>query len=369
MPAWTSTKTQLPTRRAKSSATRSAKVRRRSTSRFRSRTGGWSCWCLIRSRAMSSISRAVDIWGVFPLAAATKFGCSPNSLAQKPVRWLQKVRKSRGAFSRIVRTNSACGAGCSPDNPDYPVWPASAVVVGTLRRSRDSVERLDVARKHRMDAVLALHHAVDDQDRLPVGDLAVAVVNVRFDRHVDLPELVFEREESNLFRGRWRLPGDHQAGDPDVLVVGDRWQLVALERAQGAQAVSTEVDEVVAGRQVGDPVLELVGVEGVDRRQCRRGSVEAQLGLLVDASPQAFAVPPFLPAPQQLAPRLAESVEGPDHDQVADGARADRSTTQPAQVIIESRVWPAPVTLVDDRLPTLLAEVAHVIESDAHREA
>src|SRR5438128_3392757 len=217
MAACTSTKTQLPTRRAKSSATRSAKVRRRSTSRFRSRTGGWSCWCLIRSRAMSSISRAVDIWGVFPLAAATKFGCSPNSLGQKPVRWLQKVRNSRGAFSRIVRT-IRCG------------W-ASAVVVGALGRPRDAVERLDVAREHRMDAVLALHDAVDDQDRLPVGDLAVAVVNVRFDRHVDLAELVFEREESNLFRGRWRLPGDHKAGDPDVLVVGHRRQLVALERA------------------------------------------------------------------------------------------------------------------------------------------
>src|SRR2546425_10210773 len=199
MPAWTSTKTQLPTRRAKSSATRSAKVRRRSTSRFRSRTGGWSCWCLIRSRAMSSISRAVDIWGVFPLAAATKFGCSPNSLAQKPVRWLQKVRKSRGAFSRIVRTNGACGAGCSPDNPDYPVWPASAVVVGTLRRSRDSGERLDVARKHRLDAVPALHHAGVDYERLAAGHLAVAGGNVRFHPHRGLPGLGFAGEASHTF--------------------------------------------------------------------------------------------------------------------------------------------------------------------------
>src|SRR5260370_26324707 len=92
IPTWTRTKIQLPTSRAKSSATRSAMVRRRSTSRLRSRTGGWSCWCLIRSRAMSSISRAMDILECFLWGCCDEFGLWPHSLAQMPPDWLQKVR-------------------------------------------------------------------------------------------------------------------------------------------------------------------------------------------------------------------------------------------------------------------------------------
>ena len=61
-----------------------------------------------------------------------------------------------------------------------------------------------------MHTVLALHHAVDDQDGLTVGHLAVTIVNVGFDGHVDLAELVLEGEETNLL-GRARcLAGDDE---------------------------------------------------------------------------------------------------------------------------------------------------------------
>src|SRR6202040_1394860 len=102
----------------------------------------------------------------------------------------------------------------------------------------------------RIDPVVALHHAVDDQDGLAVGDLPVAVVNVRFDGDVDLAELVFQGEESDLLRGRGGLSGDDQAGDPHLLAVAYGRELVALQRAQLPQAFAAEVDEVVAGGQI-----------------------------------------------------------------------------------------------------------------------
>src|SRR4029077_1256900 len=88
-PTWARTKIQLPTSRAKSEATRSVKVSLRSTSRLRSRTGGWSCWCLIRSRAMSSISLPIDIW---PSSGVAAMNLQLNSLGQRTHTWLQKVR-------------------------------------------------------------------------------------------------------------------------------------------------------------------------------------------------------------------------------------------------------------------------------------
>src|SRR5438067_4597262 len=100
-------------------------------------------------------------------------------------------------------------------------------------------------------------------------------------------------------------------------MVADLLELLALQRAHLAQAIATEMDEVVAGREVGDAVLELVGVEVVDVGEGGGGAVESQLGLLVDASAQALAVPSLLPAPQQLPARLAERVERADHGKVA----------------------------------------------------
>src|SRR6266581_9489509 len=114
-----------------------------------------------------------------------------------------------------------------------------------------------------MDAVLALHHSVDDEDRLPVGDLTISLVDVGFDRHVDLAELILEGEESNLLRRARSLARDDQPRDPNRLVVAGRWELVAFQRTNLDQAVAAEVDEEVAGREVGDSVLELVGVEVV----------------------------------------------------------------------------------------------------------
>ncbi len=85
--------------------------------------------------------------------------------------------------------------------------------------------------QNRPDAVLSLHHTVDDEDRLAVGDLAVAVEDVGFDRHVDLAELVLKGEEANLLRRRWGLARDHEAGDPDSSPVRDGGELIALEGA------------------------------------------------------------------------------------------------------------------------------------------
>src|SRR5438552_7696339 len=217
-----------------------------------------------------------------------------------------------------------------------------------------------------MDAVLALHHSVDDQDRLPVGDLAIAVVDVGFDRHVDLAELILEGEETNLLRRARSLAGDDQPRDPHRLVVPDRWEPVAFQRAHLAQAVAAKVDEVVAGREIGDPVLELVGVEIVDVRQGGRGPIESQLGLFVDAAPETFAVPPFLPSPEQLATRLLEAVKGPHHDQVADRLWTDRTAAKAAEKVVEGFVGSLVGAFVDDRLATLFTEVADVVETDAH---
>ncbi len=83
-----------------------------------------------------------------------------------------------------------------------------------------------------MHAVLALHDAVDDQDRLAVGDHAVALVDLGLDRHVDLAELVLEREEADPVRGCRRLARDDEPCDPDAGVVGDLRHLVGLDRAE-----------------------------------------------------------------------------------------------------------------------------------------
>jgi hypothetical protein len=122
--------------------------------------------------------------------------------------------------------------------------------VGFLGRSGHAREGLDVAGEHRIDAVVALHHPVDDQDGLAVGDLPVALVNVGFDGDVDLAELVLQGEESDLLGGRGGLARDDQTGDSHVAVVADGRELVALQRSQLPQAFAAEVDEVVAGGQI-----------------------------------------------------------------------------------------------------------------------
>src|ERR1700719_3179909 len=121
------------------------------------------------------------------------------------------------------------------------------------------------------------------------------------------------------------------------------------------------MDEVVAGREVRDAVLELVGVKGVDVGEGGRGAVEAQLGLLLDALAQALPVPPFLTAPEELAARLAERVKSADHDEVAHRARADRGAAKPVEEIVEGREGTVSA-LVDDRLATFLPQVADVVE-------
>src|SRR5438445_7474420 len=118
------------------------------------------------------------------------------------------------------------------------MWPnVSAVVVGSLLGPRYPLERLDVGGEHRPDAILALHHAIDDEDGLAVCNLPVAVVDVRLDRHVHLPKLVLEGEEADLLGGRRRLARDDEPGDPDPLAAWDRGQLVAFERAELVQAL------------------------------------------------------------------------------------------------------------------------------------
>ena len=94
---------------------------------------------------------------------------------------------------------------------------------------------------------------------------------------------------------------------------------------------------------------------------------KAELRLLVDPAAEAFAVPSLLPSPGELAPWPAQGVESADHDQVADGTRTDRPATQAAQEIVEGSVWTIGIALVDDRLATVLAQVADVVEADPHR--
>src|SRR5258706_16328864 len=77
-------------------------------------------------------------------------------------------------------------------------------------------------------------------------------------------------------------------------------------------------------------------------------------------------MPPLLPAPQELAPGLAERVEGADHDEVAHRTRTDGAAAKAVDEIVERPVGAAPA-LDDDGLASVLAEVAHVVEPDAHR--
>src|SRR5207302_3637080 len=75
-----------------------------------------------------------------------------------------------------------------------------SVVVGQARFAfaRLAAKRFDVACQHRPDAVLPLHEAIDHQNRVLVGDLPVAVVDVRLEGDVYVAELVLEREEADL---------------------------------------------------------------------------------------------------------------------------------------------------------------------------
>src|SRR6202521_2433143 len=125
------------------------------------------------------------------------------------------------------------------------------------------------------------------------------------------------------------------------------------------------MDEMVAGGEIRDPVLELIGVEVVDCGQVWRGAVESQLGLFLDASTQAVTMPSLLPAPEELASGLAERVEGADHDEVADRARADGGSSKSVEEIVEGGVG-SMGALVHDRFAAILAEVADVVEADPH---
>src|SRR4029077_3928512 len=230
-----------------------------------------------------------------------------------------------------------------------------------------ALQSLDVRGEDRPDSILTLHHAVDNEDGLTVRDLTVTVVDVGLDRDIDLSELVFEREEADLLRGRWGLAGDDEPGDPHSSTAGDRRKLVALEGAELVQPVPAEMDEVVAGREIGDAVLELVDVEIVELGKAGRYRFQLQLRLRLDAAPQHAAVPSLLPAPQQLAAWPAEPVERADHDEVADGMRADGAAAEAVEEIVKRGVGAAADALGDDGLASILTEVADIVEADSHR--
>src|SRR5258708_20159863 len=78
-----------------------------------------------------------------------------------------------------------------------------------------------------------------------------------------------------------------------------------------------------------------------------------------------MAVPALLPAPQQLSARLPEPVEGAHHDEVAHSAGADGAAPKTVDEIIEGGIG-ATGAFGDDRLAPILAEVADVVEADAH---
>ena len=88
-------------------------------------------------------------------------------------------------------------------------------------RPRYAFKGLNVAGENRPDPVLSLHHSIDDEDWFEVGDLAVAVVDVGFDCHVDLAELVLQGEEADLLGCGGRLARDHKAGDSHRSAVRD----------------------------------------------------------------------------------------------------------------------------------------------------
>src|SRR5713226_7637642 len=98
------------------------------------------------------------------------------------------------------------------------------------------------------------------------------------------------------------------------------------------------MDEVVAGRKIGDAVLELVDVEVVELGQAGRDGFELEFRLRLDAAPQSVAVPSLLPAPEQLAAWPPEPVEGADHDEVAHGVGADGAAAQAVEEIVERGV-------------------------------
>ena len=85
------------------------------------------------------------------------------------------------------------------------------LVIVRVSRLRVSVrQRGDRNGQQRPHSVVALHHPVDDENRLG-GLTPVALVDLRLDRHIDVAVLVLQREEADLPRGGRRLPGDDQA--------------------------------------------------------------------------------------------------------------------------------------------------------------
>src|SRR6266700_6874926 len=86
----------------------------------------------------------------------------------------------------------------------------------------------------------------------------------------------------------------------------------------------------------------------------------------MDSLAQAPAVPSLLPAPKQIAPGPAETVEGAHHHEVAHGAGADGAAEKAIEKSVEGGVGAATLAFGDDGLASVLAEVADVVEPDAH---
>src|SRR5207245_8718819 len=79
-----------------------------------------------------------------------------------------------------------------------------------------------------------------------------------------------------------------------------------------------------------------------------------------------MAVPSLLPAPEQLAPRSTEPVERAHHHEVSHGARTDPTASEAIDEVVERGVGPVVLPFLDDGLATFFAEVADVVEADAH---
>src|SRR6266536_4190238 len=133
----------------------------------------------------------------------------------------------------------------------------------------DAAHAVDLFGANGGDAVLALQHAVDDQERLLDDNETIAREQIGPDDDVRNPRLIFEGEKDEAFRRPGPLACDHHAGDADATALPRGGQIARAQDAAHRQILAAQRHRMAAG---GESHARLVRYEALGLRHRLQGT-------------------------------------------------------------------------------------------------
>src|SRR5215472_10801338 len=233
----------------------------------------------------------------------------------------------------------------------------------------ETVHLFRLEHRHRSSVTLQRPADAEEGRRAHKHPLALSLVELAGDQHVDQSKLVLQQQEHDASSGGRSLAADHEARRHNPLMRLHRPEVFRAGHSGEAQSNPLEAHRVVLGRQLQDLVVRGDPVEGREVGQKhlvlprRKGQAQLPWARWASESPVLHATAEEAELPQQLAPVETEIAEGADTDEVlhcpGPYARAMYEVEQRAE---RARLF----TGRNYRLCACLPQVLDITQADLH---